>query len=135
MYHGRFKIGRGKTRKCGQLGCVPPIHYGGIAVLGGLGAYEQRAYIGRDGIGVYFRGHILPKELLKRITVHPVHHYDELLPLVFEDKGSRGGASGTDKNRKNKEESKKETVAARPRKPAASGGGRKTGRPQPEAGA
>lgn len=77
----------------------------------------------------------VPKELLKRITVHPVHHYDELLPLVFEDKGSRGGASGTDKNRKNKEESKKETVAARPRKPAASGGGRKAGRPQPEAGA
>ncbi|SCM74619.1 endopeptidase La [Desulfovibrio sp. 86] len=77
----------------------------------------------------------VPKELLKRITVHPVHHYDELLPLVFEDKGSRGGASGTDKNRKNKEESKKETVAARPRKPAASGGGRKAGQPQPEAGA
>ena len=77
----------------------------------------------------------VPKELLKRIAVHPVHHYDELLPLVFEDKGSRGGTSGTDKNRKNKEESKKETVAARPRKPAASGGGRKTGRPQPEAGA
>ena len=64
MYHGRFKIDRGKAHKCGQLGCVPLIHYGGIAALGGLGAYEQRAYIGRYCIGVYFRGHILPKELL-----------------------------------------------------------------------
>ena len=33
----------------------------------------------------------VPGELLKRITVHPVHHYDELLPLVFEAKGKRGG--------------------------------------------
>ena len=66
MYHGRFKIGRGKAHKRGQLCRVLLIHYGGIAALGGLGAYEQRAYIGRDGIGIYFRGHILPKELLKR---------------------------------------------------------------------
>ena len=35
----------------------------------------------------------VPKELLKRITVHPVHHYDELLPLVFEAKGGRGSST------------------------------------------
>ncbi|MEE0815608.1 MAG: S16 family serine protease, partial [Desulfovibrio fairfieldensis] len=33
----------------------------------------------------------VPRELLKRITVHPVHHYDELPPLVFETQGKRGG--------------------------------------------
>ena len=35
----------------------------------------------------------VPKELLKRITVHPIHHYDELLPLVFEAKGGRGSST------------------------------------------
>ncbi len=35
----------------------------------------------------------VPKELLKRITVHPIHHYDELLPLVFETKGGRGSST------------------------------------------
>jgi len=35
----------------------------------------------------------VPKELLKRITVHPVHHYDELPPLVFETKGGHSGSS------------------------------------------
>ena len=35
----------------------------------------------------------VPKELLKRIAVHPVHHYDELLPLVFEAKGGRGSST------------------------------------------
>lgn len=34
-----------------------------------------------------------PSELLKRITVHPIHHYDELLPLVFEAKGGRGSST------------------------------------------
>lgn len=33
----------------------------------------------------------VPRDLLKRITVHPVHHYDELPPLVFETQGKRGG--------------------------------------------
>ncbi|MDR0816516.1 MAG: endopeptidase La [Desulfovibrio sp.] len=32
----------------------------------------------------------VPKDLLKRISVHPVHHYDELLSLVFEEKGGKG---------------------------------------------
>ena len=35
----------------------------------------------------------VPKDLLKRIAVHPVHHYDELLPLVFEAKGGRGSST------------------------------------------
>ena len=35
----------------------------------------------------------VPKELLKRITVHPIHHYDDLLPLVFEAKGGRGSST------------------------------------------
>ena len=34
MYHGRFKIGRGKAHKRGQLCRVLLIHYGGIAALG-----------------------------------------------------------------------------------------------------
>lgn len=70
----------------------------------------------------------VPKELLKRISVHPVHHYDELLPLVFEDKKSRGGASGSDKNGKNKPtESKtgKNGVAARTGKTSATSGTRR----------
>gem|GEM_PF-1289634 len=45
----------------------------------------------------------VPKELLKRITVHPVHHYDELLPIVFETKGGRG-SSATGKGGKSKVE-------------------------------
>ena len=66
----------------------------------------------------------VPKELLKRITVHPVHHYDELLPLVFEGKSGKGGASGAgqagDKGGKSKAAAgKKDVVAARPAKPAA----------------
>ncbi|GHU92791.1 Lon protease [Deltaproteobacteria bacterium] len=32
----------------------------------------------------------VPKDLLKRISVHPVHHYDELLSLVFEEKSGKG---------------------------------------------
>lgn len=34
----------------------------------------------------------VPKDLLRRISVHPVHHYDELPPLVFEDAKITGGA-------------------------------------------
>ena len=86
----------------------------------------------------------VPKELLKRITVHPVHHYDELLPLVFEGKSGKGGASGAgqagDKGGKSKAAAgKKDVVAARPAKPAAPARRRKdkTGdeRPTAEAGA
>ncbi|MBB5142377.1 endopeptidase La [Desulfovibrio intestinalis] len=81
----------------------------------------------------------VPKELLKRISVHPVHHYDELLPLVFEGKSGRGGASGSDKNGKNKtEDGKKDkgVVAARARKATAPAGPRrKTSRSGDEAGA
>lgn len=60
----------------------------------------------------------VPRELLKRITVHPVHQYDELLPLVFES-----GSGGT-KSRKTKKTAAtgEETaaVAARPARTAAS---------------
>ncbi|GHU95867.1 Lon protease [Deltaproteobacteria bacterium] len=35
----------------------------------------------------------VPKDLLKRISVHPVHHYDELLSLVFEEKSGKGKAA------------------------------------------
>ncbi len=86
----------------------------------------------------------VPKELLKRITVHPVHHYDELLPLVFEGKNGKGGASGAgqagDKGGKSKAAAgKKDVVAARTAKPAAPARRRKdkTGdeRPTAEAGA
>ena len=43
----------------------------------------------------------VPKELLKRITVHPIHHYDELLPLVFESKGGRGSSTAGKTGNKN----------------------------------
>lgn len=36
----------------------------------------------------------VPRELLRRITVHPVQHYDELPPLVFEAQGGQGGVQG-----------------------------------------
>ncbi|MDD4700782.1 MAG: endopeptidase La [Desulfovibrio sp.] len=81
----------------------------------------------------------VPKELLKRITVHPVHHYDELLPLVFEGKSGRGGASGSDKNGKSKpveDKKDKDAVAARAGKsPATPGAKRKPGGTGAEAGA
>ncbi len=60
----------------------------------------------------------VPRDLLKRITVHPVHQYDELLTLVFES-----GSGGT-KSRKTKKTAatSEETaaVAARPARTAAS---------------
>ncbi len=73
----------------------------------------------------------VPKELLKRITVHPVHHYDELQPIVFETKGGRG-SSTTGKGGKNKVEEStgvaakgagtSKTVGARkPKRPAEAG--------------
>ncbi|GFH62858.1 MAG: ATP-dependent protease La [Candidatus Desulfovibrio kirbyi] len=31
----------------------------------------------------------VPKDLLKRIKVHSVHHFDDLLPLIFEDRGKQ----------------------------------------------
>ncbi|MEG6501770.1 endopeptidase La, partial [Desulfovibrio sp. 1214_IL3152] len=86
----------------------------------------------------------VPKELLKRIAVHPVHHYDELLPLVFEGKNDKGGASGAGqtggKSGKGKAASgKKDVVAALPSKPAAPRPRRKgqddDQRPNAEAGA
>ena len=72
----------------------------------------------------------VPKELLKRITVHPVHHYDELPALAFEDKNGKGGASGSGqtghKTGKGKAApGKKDGVAARTAKPAAPGRRRK----------
>ena len=72
----------------------------------------------------------VPKELLKRITVHPVHHYDELPALAFEDKNGKGGASGAGqtghKTGKGKAApGKKDGVAARTAKPAAPGRRRK----------
>ena len=36
----------------------------------------------------------VPKDLLKRISVHPVHHYDELPSLVFEDAQGRRAPDG-----------------------------------------
>ena len=73
----------------------------------------------------------VPKELLKRITVHPVHHYDELLPLVFETKGGRG-SSTTGKGGKGKVEESTGVAAktagtakapgsGKPRRPAEAG--------------
>ena len=73
----------------------------------------------------------VPKELLKRITVHPVHHYDELLPIVFETKGGRG-SSTTGKGGKGKVEEStgvaakgaatdKSTGARKPKRPAEAG--------------
>ncbi|WP_241160120.1 endopeptidase La [Desulfovibrio sp. ZJ369] len=61
----------------------------------------------------------VPRELLKRITVHPVHQYDELLPLVFES-GSAGGTKSR-KAKKNAATSEETAaVAARPARTAAS---------------
>ena len=33
----------------------------------------------------------VPRELLRKIKVHPVHHYDEILAMVFEDRGKSAG--------------------------------------------
>ena len=74
----------------------------------------------------------VPKELLKRITVHPVHHYDELLPIVFETKGGRG-SSTTGKGGKNKVE-ESTGVAAKGAGTSKTAGARKPKRPA-EAGA
>lgn len=74
----------------------------------------------------------VPKELLKRITVHPVHHYDELLPIVFETKGGRG-SSTTGKGGKGKVE-ESTGVAAKGAATDKSAGARKPKRPA-EAGA
>lgn len=38
----------------------------------------------------------VPKELRKRIHVHPVRHFDEIVPLVFEEQGPAGGEASTD---------------------------------------
>lgn len=74
----------------------------------------------------------VPKELLKRITVHPVHHYDELLPIVFETKGGRG-SSTTGKGGKGKVE-ESTGVAATGTGTSKTAGSRKPKRPA-EAGA
>ena len=74
----------------------------------------------------------VPKELLKRITVHPVHHYDELLPIVFETKGGRG-SSTTGKGGKSKVE-ESTGVAAKGTETGKTAGARKPKRPA-EAGA
>ena len=37
----------------------------------------------------------VPKDLLSRIEVHPVRHYDEALPLVFVDENSKGNTGKT----------------------------------------
>lgn len=72
----------------------------------------------------------VPKELLKRITVHPVHHYDELLSLVFETKGGRGNSAAGKTGGKGKKTDEPAGVAAKA-KPA---GGKGSKRPA-EAGA
>ena len=57
----------------------------------------------------------VPKDLLKRISVHPVHHYDELPSLVFED--AQGGArpTGNGSGRGGKAKTAAAKTAARPR--------------------
>ena len=65
----------------------------------------------------------VPKELLKRITVHPVHHYDELLPLVFETKGGRGNSTAGKTGGKGKQE-EPAGVAAKAKSAGSKGGKR-----------
>ena len=65
----------------------------------------------------------VPKELLKRIAVHPVHHYDELLPLVFETKGGRGSSTAGTTGGKGKQE--EPTGVAAKAKSAGSKGGKR----------
>lgn len=71
----------------------------------------------------------VPKELLKRITVHPIHHYDELLPLVFEAKGGRGSSTTGKTGGKGKVEEPAATAAK------AKTTGSKAGKKTAEAGA
>lgn len=73
----------------------------------------------------------VPKELLKRITVHPVHHYDELLPLVFETRGGRGNSAAGKTGGKGKGKAEEPAGAAAKGNPA---GGKTSKRPA-EAGA
>lgn len=42
----------------------------------------------------------VPKDLLSRISVHPVRHYDEALPLVFVDAQKDSGTTGTGRGAK-----------------------------------
>ncbi len=61
----------------------------------------------------------VPKDLLRKITVHPVRHY-EVLSIVF-DLGTQGGGSGTRTKRGDSKTAKTETetgVAAAPEKAA-----------------
>lgn len=61
----------------------------------------------------------VPKELRKKITVHPVRHYDEILQIVF-DLGKQGGGSGQKDclEGRQKEKETETGVAAAPEKPA-----------------
>ena len=62
----------------------------------------------------------VPKDLLRKITVHPVRHYDEVLPIVF-GLDTEGGGSGTRTKRGDSKTAKTETetgVAAAPEKAA-----------------
>lgn len=62
----------------------------------------------------------IPKDLLRKITVHPVRHYDEVLPIVF-GLDTEGGGSGTRAKSGDSKTAKTETetgVAAAPEKAA-----------------
>ena len=73
----------------------------------------------------------VPKELLKRITVHPVHHYDELPPLVFETKGGHSGsASGKSGGKAGAKGKVEEPAGAAAKARTAKTGTPKTGAPK-----
>lgn len=69
----------------------------------------------------------VPRELLRRIKVHAVHHYDELLPLVFEKRVGQGG--GTRNGRAGKAAS--EPRRKSPARPAVAAGARGGRAPRP----